>query len=324
MYLNRAAIEELPPELIGGSTFHLPLELSALHLAGADQESIDARVEDRLNEAFAEGLVDPPFYRWAVAQYRPTAEVLLSGNSAEVSGVLRSIAALGDGLAGAAFHGLIRLGYGIWRKDIDEVARGLAYVRTRRQVLASELPVLTTDPLVGSVPAVSERKGHTVFDLLNVASGGAPAEEPDPRDLTIGRLVAGAVALAERTPSSFVSIHTVTGLHGLCEFHHLVEGRAARDEPLTGTSLERWWRGYATALQSAMVLDEGIGREALPASTKTGDLDQLIEESVETGKAHDVKLLVALRRMLELGCADETQVRGLALRKLAATECVDC
>ena len=117
-------------------TFHLPLEVAALELAGASAEVVAARVAQRLADAYAEGLVDPPLYRWAVEHYRPVADQLLSPDRHERERGFAGIDALGPGLAGAGFHGLIRLGYGLWRRRPGEVARGLAYLRTRRQVLA--------------------------------------------------------------------------------------------------------------------------------------------------------------------------------------------
>ena len=136
MPLELDDIEDLPPELTGALTFHLPLELAALELAGADPAVLQARTERRLAEAFRAGLVDPPLYRWAVDHYRPVADRLLATDPDVRRAALADIESLADGLAGAAFHGLIRLGYGLWRRRPGEVARGLAYLRSRRQVLA--------------------------------------------------------------------------------------------------------------------------------------------------------------------------------------------
>ena len=129
------AIVELPPETSGALTFHLPLEIFALEEAGAGPEVIQARTAAGLAEAYRSGLVDPPFYRWAVEHHRPAAAALLSASADDRLAAFASVRTLGEGLVGAAFHGLIRTGYGALRRDADEIARGLAYLRTRRQVL---------------------------------------------------------------------------------------------------------------------------------------------------------------------------------------------
>ncbi|HRE01090.1 MAG TPA: hypothetical protein PLV68_07300, partial [Ilumatobacteraceae bacterium] len=127
-HLGLDAIVDLPPELNGGLTFHLPLEVFALEHAAASAAHIDARIEAELAVAFRDGLVDPPFYRWGIEQYRPLATTLLASDAAARCQAVQSVAPLGDGLAGAAFHGLIRLGFGALRRDADEIARGLAYL----------------------------------------------------------------------------------------------------------------------------------------------------------------------------------------------------
>ena len=84
---------------------------------------------------------------------------------------------LGEGLAGAAFHGLIRLGYGVgsetrarspggWRT----CARGVRCWRHRARRGAGTRPGVAE-----AMPEASDRAGVTVFDLLNLVAGtGVP------------------------------------------------------------------------------------------------------------------------------------------------------
>jgi len=318
------AIEELPPETTGALTFHLPLEVAALELAGAEPAVVAARIERRLVDAYAAGLVDPPLYRWAVQHYAPVAAGLLSDDAGTRLRAFASAASLGDGLAGAAFHGLIRLGYGLWRRREGEVARGLAYLRTRRQVLAGG-PAVPGLPGVPPLPPIGQLGGVTVFDLMNLAAGAedrdalAPAGEGP---LTMRRLAVAALALVGRNPSSFVSVHTVTGLHGLCELHHAVVGPGDPLATLETGPLGSWWHAYAVALGTASVIMYGFGPEGLPAPrAAVGDVDALVAAAVASGETHDVKLVLALRRLAEFGIISTAEVLATGAVKLAATEC---
>lgn len=323
------AIVELPPELSGALTFHLPLEVFALEVAGADPAVVEARIAERLTEAYRDGLVDPPLYRWAVEHYRPAAAGLLDASPAVRESAFRSVLPLGDGLAGAAFHGLIRLGYAALRRDEAEVARGLAYLRTRRQVLAGTTTSAAGDPAAaGAMPPADEREGATVFDLLNLAAGAGGHDDlidpavplPSPR-----ALAARAADLVRHDASSFVAIHAVTGLHGLVEVHALVTGAAPGDD-VSGSVLEPWWRAYAAALRACSLVVMGTPRVGTPECTRpfapTPDgIAALVREAIDSADTHSVKLVVALRRLVELGVTDEATLVDLGAIKLAVDEC---
>lgn len=323
--LPLAAVVELPPELSGALTFHLPLEVFALQAAGADPAVIEARIADRLAAAYREGLVDPPLYRWAVEHHRPVARDLLDPSPGVREAAFRTILPLGDGLAGAAFHGLIRLGYAAWRGEEEEVARGLAYLRTRRQVLAgSTTGAGGGTPGTTAMPPAGERDGATVFDLLNLAAGAGGHDElidpsasmPSPR-----AMAARAADLVRHDATSFVAIHAVTGLHGLVEVHRRVTGDGPGDD-VTGTVLAPWWRAYAAALRACTLVVEGTPRVGPPECTETfTDVDALVRAAVDSGDTHSVKLVVALRRLVELGVVEEPVLFELGATKLAVDEC---
>ncbi|MGD9792268.1 MAG: hypothetical protein AB7V43_02205 [Acidimicrobiia bacterium] len=330
MSLNVEAIEELPPEHSGSLTFHLPLELAALELAGASASVIAERTERRLQEAYASGLVDPPLYRWAVDHYRDVAADLLDDDP-EVRGcAFAAIDTLGDGIVGAAFHGVIRLGYGLWRRRPDEVARGLAYLRSRRQVLTSSAGraderSFDHPHLDGStMPSVAELDGQTVFDVLNIAAGVPDADALLPAGdgpVTAHRLMAGAAALVARNPLSFVAVHAVTGLHGLCEVQHAVFGPIDPYADVTTLASARWWNAYAVALGAASLVMAQYPPEAVPAvQARVDTVDRLLDAAIASGETHDLKLVLALRRLQEFAVLDASDVLRVGSIKLASTE----
>ena len=321
--LSREAIFDLPPEMSGGLTFHLPMELVALESAGATSTIIEERGRARLVEAYATGLVDPPLYRWAVRRYASTAAGLISPDAAVRADAFADVLPLGEGLAGAAFHGLIRLGYAAWKVDEAEIARGLAYLRTRRQVLATDLAIGRRADLAIDLPSPAEREGATVFDLLNIAAGtGEPARlasEHGHRTLRSGLLE--GVRLVSRNPSSFVAVHALTGFHALCEVHLLVCGSPPNDASLFDAVTAPWWRSFVVASRACSLLVESGPPEALAAyDGNVGTVDELVEAAVESDDTHDVKLAVALRRLVEFDLLDEADAVTVGLHRLAAAQ----
>jgi hypothetical protein len=319
---SRDAIFDLPPEMAGGLTFHLPMEMVAWADASAPRHIVEARVRERLVEAYATGLVDPPLYRWAVGHYQTTAEALLSERVNERLAAFRTVHALGDGLAGAAFHGLIRLGYGAWQRDEAEVARGLAYLRTRRQVLASAAGF--DDGIIAvpdDLPGADVAEGTTVFDLLNLVAGtGLPGRVLiDPASISVRTLVAEACGLVRRNPSSFVAVHAVTGLHALCEVHIAVTGDVPTD-PLADSPLWSWWQSYAVAAAAcALIVESSVAETDRQYDGRYGvvsALDGLVANSVHSGDTHDVKLAVALRRLVGVGLISEPDAIATELARL--------
>ncbi|MEZ5412314.1 MAG: hypothetical protein R2761_30050 [Acidimicrobiales bacterium] len=317
------SILELPPELSGALTFHLPLEVFALEDAGASPEHIQERMAAGLADAYRSGLVDPPFYRWAVEQYRPVAASLLSPGRAEREAAFASVLPLGEGLVGAAFHGLIRTGYGALRRDPDELARGLAYLRTRRQVLRGPSPA-AGPAAEAAIPPPEASEGTTVFDQLSMAAGAggdnplADTGHPLP---PAPELAARAAELLRHDAGSFVSVHAMTGLHGLAEVHHLVTGEAPA-AGLDATILGPWWRAWAIGLvacTAVVTATPAVGRtERAPAFT---DTPALMAAAVASGDTHSVKLAVALRRLVAFGVLDETALWELGAIKLGVPEC---
>ena len=319
------SIVELPPETSGALTFHLPLEVFALEDAGATPEHIEERIAAGLADAYRAGLVDPPFYRWAAEQYRPVAAALLSPGRSEREAAFASVLPLGEGLVGAAFHGLIRTGYGALRRDPDEIARGLAYLRTRRQVLRGpSAPGSTPAAPASALPPPDVTDGTTVFDQLSLAAGAGgddPLANPARPLPPAPELARRAADLLRHDAGSFVSVHAMTGLHGLAEVHHLVTGEPP-GSGLDATILGPWWRAWAIGLLACTAVvtnTPAVGRtEQAPAIT---DTPSLMAAAVASGDTHSVKLAVAMRRLAAFGVLDEATFWELGAIKLGVPEC---
>jgi hypothetical protein len=318
-----AVVRGLPPDHAHGLTFHLPLEVQALEVAGAGRDLIAQRVEQRLPAAFAASLIDPPLFRWAESHYRDVGEQLLSPDGEQRRRGFEQIVALGPGLAGGAFHPLIRFGYGALRSDPHEITRGLAYLRVRRQVLFAGPPRSIT-PSDVEMPTPAELEGTSVFEQLDLVAGERaffPCADADARLPDVAALCATAMGLVRRDPGSFIAIHTVTGLHALVEIDHLLTGRSelggVPDDPL----LEPWWRAMTDAIAACAVIEEATApSEPVAAAVEHADLHSLVQASMGSDEVHDLKLSVSLSRLVELGVADERDALEVGAAKLAATE----
>lgn len=315
------AIVELPPETSGALTFHLPLEVFALEAAGAEPALIEERISAGLGDAYRSGLVDPPLYRWAVEHYRPLAPALLSDRADERWAAFEQVRPLGDGLVGAAFHGVIRMGYAAMRGDVDELARGLAYLRTRRQVLQG--PIGAGSALT-SMPTADDLDGSTVFDQLSLAAGAGGADaltDPDAPLPTATELAGRAAELLRHDASSFVAVHSMTGLHGLVEFHALIAGEPP-SSGLERTPLGSWWRAYAIGLRACGLIVSASPRlDAEACTPEPQDRPTLFAAAIESGDTHSVKLAVALLALADHGVIEESLALELGAVKLGADEC---
>lgn len=316
-------VRELPPDHAHGLTFHLPLEVQALEYAGADPALIADRIDQRLPRAFADSLVDPPLYRWAEAHYREVGARLVSGAVEERRRGFERIVSLGPGLAGAAFHPIIRMAYGALRADGREMTRGLAYLRTRREVLFAGRPRAVTPGEV-VMPSAEDLEGISVFEQIDFVSGepaffAGPGEEGALPE--VAALATKAMDLVRRDPNSFIAIHTVTGLHALAELAHHLSGRGelggVPDDPL----LEPWWQAMSNAIATSAIVVEAMPPSAPATITKHADLESLVGVAIGSPEVHDLKLSVALSRLVRLGITTERDALEVGATKLAATEC---
>lgn len=305
---------DLPPEKTGALTFHLPLELQAMRALGVSAEDLRNHAAGPLKEAFAAGLIDPPLYRWAMTQYERPATVLMSSDASCLIDIWKELEPLGEGLAGAAFHGLIRLGYGAYHGQQEELVRGLAYMRCRRQVLFSqqELSMPTHKPsgACSKVPSVDS----TIFDKLNIVSGDPwvlnAGDRSDP--IPDHKILAGiALVQLRRAPQSFIAVHSLTGLHALVEFECFMNQRIK-------VSLDSWWRAYLLALRVMVAILDAESHEPPAISGRITSMDELAAGAIKTGETHCIKVAVALQRLVEEKLIDEKAALAAGEAQLTA------
>jgi hypothetical protein len=316
-------VRGLPPDHAHGLTFHLPLEVQALEYAGADPALIADRIDQRLPKAFADSLVDPPLYRWAEGHYRDAGLRLASLDIEQRRRGFEQIVSLGPGLAGAAFHPIIRMAYGSLRGDARELTRGLAYLRTRREVLFAGRPRAVAPGDV-VMPSPEDLEGISVFEQIDFVAGepaffAGPDEEPKLPE--VAALCTKAMGLVRRDPNSFIAIHTVTGLHALAEIAHHLSGRrdlgGVPDDPL----LESWWQAMTNAIATCAIVLEATAPASPVKITQFANLESLVGAAIGSPEVHDLKLSVSLSRLVELGIATEGDALEVGATKLAATEC---
>jgi hypothetical protein len=226
---------------------HLPMALVALDRLGAD----DARLTE-FARRYRTRLVPVPeadpvasYAEWRAARgaahaYGPVRTYLEACIAAEGRDavVRRHVAALVDGLSGAAFHGIIRLAYALESASDARVAAGLAYLTQVHQPLGERGrgEAITDDPVV-ALDRVADLEGlrvasaagnigqrmraiaaHREFD--GVVDWLAVGED------TSARLTDAAVALYAQT-DDFVALHGLTGSHAISIVAPYVEDRDA-------------------------------------------------------------------------------------------------
>ncbi|MDH4077527.1 MAG: hypothetical protein OEW29_16475, partial [Acidimicrobiia bacterium] len=183
-------------------------------------------------------------------------------------------------------------------------------------------PGMPTPPGRPRRPEATE--GTTVFDQLSMAAGAGGDDPLTDTSRTLPPtpgLVARAADLLRHDAGSFVSVHAMTGLHGLAEIHHLVTGELPA-HGLDETILGPWWRAWAIGLvacTAVVTATPAVGRtERAPAFT---DTPALMAAAVASGDTHSVKLAVAMRRLVAFGLLDETTLWELGSIKLGVPEC---
>ena len=176
-----------------------------------------------------------------------------------------------------------------------------------------------------SFPPLDALDGTTVFDQLDMAAAAGGHDElcdptgplASPRDYATR-----AAELIAHSPSSFVSIHAMTGLHGLCEVHALVTGEWPSADGLDASPLHRWWRAYAAGLRACtVVIGHAPGGGRPNCAVEHPDLPSLTAAAVASRDTHSVKLVVAMTRLVEAGILDLDVALEIGSWKLGADEC---
>jgi hypothetical protein len=261
---------EFPPFLAN----HLPMILVALQRLGATPDRL--RAFDRAYRA-ASGLCPPPPAGDAT---RETWRGLRGDRARE--GCLRvffdrEIARLGaadtirlylldlaPGIAGSAFHPLMRLAYGVMEADGAEIGIALGFWAATYLVLdESAGPGVTPDPAeillraaalpgLGDAVPESDLVWHNMRAVAAVPAFAGVAGWLIVEDDTLDRMAAAALALFAGT-MSFEALHAVTGCHWL----RLLRPVAPEMAPL----LRHFWTGIAALMPK-------MGFPAIPSAAQ--------------------------------------------------------
>ena len=250
---------EFPPFLAN----HLPMVLVALDRLGASPERLAgfAQIYRTANALAAAPVAQSPLTVdvWTAALGQRAREGELRRFFAQEvaqAGGARAIAtylpALAPGIAGSAFHPLMRLAYGVMEEDEDEIGVALAYWAATFLPLAEEgkSPGVTADPVevlrrASKLPGLAKAKPESDLLWHNMrAVSRAPAFAGVAgwlivRDDTLDEMAAASLFHFAGT-MSFEALHAVTGCHWL----RLLQPVAPDMAPL----LRHFWTGIASLM----------------------------------------------------------------------------
>jgi hypothetical protein len=264
---------------------HVPMVLIALDRLGASPERLDQWYEQYRDSHKLQPMPPPvaPIIRaaWAAALGDRTRETdyraffIGETHRLGIDAVIRTyLPAMVNGLAGSAMHPLMRLAYGVLKKDNEEVGTALGYWA------ACYLPL---PPATGTAPDTDD-PGRVLADVSNIegirdyapetdllwhnirAVAALPGFRPVIDRLAFGaatprRMAATSLALFAGT-MDFSALHSVTGLHWL----RLVSLHLENAEPF----YRAFWQVIASLvpkigfpeLPTAEALEEMRSREA--------------------------------------------------------------
>ena len=242
---------------------HLPMILAAMEKLGASPDRLAAFAQTYRT---ANGLCAVPPGRapltadsWAGALGQREREAdLRAFFSQEVARhgakavVAATVPRLAPGIAGSAFHPLMRLAYAVMAEDDEDIGIALGYWAAVYLPLDAGrgAPGITTDPaevlrraalLPGLAQAAPESDlvWHNMRAVARVPSFAGIADWLIIRDDTLDRMAAGSLALFAGT-MSFESLHAVTGCHWL----RLLQPVVPDMSPL----LRHFWVGIASLM----------------------------------------------------------------------------
>jgi hypothetical protein len=196
----------------GGLSNHLPMCLTALSKLGAPAERLRAYAQ------MYQARLEP-----AVPSSRMSAYAAELARPNGVDTALREhLHALSPGLAGAAFHGVIRVAYGVIASDRDAIASALAY--TEESTLLLPVAEAGSCTEIGELAdrlraARIERPSHKRISdqLLAVAADRRFLDVV--RDLAVDQSTLGQVSAQGArwyfAADDFASLHVLTGAHAL-------------------------------------------------------------------------------------------------------------
>jgi Questin oxidase-like len=286
---------------------HVPMVLIALDRLGASPERLEQWYEQYregnklppmpppvapiIRTAWAEALGD----RAREADYR--AFFIGETRRLGIGAVIRTyLPAMVDGLAGSATHPLMRLAYGVLKKDNEEVGTALGYWATCYLPLppATGTAPDTDDPArvlvdVGHIEGIRSYEPETDLLWHNIRAVAAlPGFRPVVDRLAFSadtprRMAATSLALFAGT-MDFTALHSVTGMHWL----RLVSPHLENAEPF----YRAFWQVIASlvpkigfpALPTAEALEEMRSRQA-------PDWAEIKRAAIASDDEHDVSLV---------------------------------
>jgi len=238
---------------------HLPMALVALDRLGASDARLEefARAYERRLAPIPDAVPIAGFDDWLAARGRPDAygalrryfdEAIAQRGAEDV--VRTHLARLIDGLAGAAFHGLIRLAYALDVRSDARIAAGLAYLSEVHQPLGARgrTEAWTSDPMaalrrLADVTVLSQlaRGANIGQRMRQVASHPSFSGVIDwlaVTPATPAALTDAATALYAAT-DDFTALHGLTASHAVHVITPYVEDR--------GALCSYWFQGLAAA-----------------------------------------------------------------------------
>lgn len=280
-----------------GLSDHRPMALVALQRLGADAERLQAfarRYEQAMGlrparapaawpsgEAWTGRLGD----RGAWPAYRDLFRQWLQHEG--VAELLEQVLpALMPGCAAAAFHGPIRLAYGLQAGHAGEVADGLAHWACFHQPLGALGPMgdaVDPLPLLRRLRAGTSTAGLIAGRIADAARGGAV-------NRVIGRLqvdagtserLARAAALAYAETGNFTALHLVTATHAM----RVIAAQVDADAALPA------WRWFWQAWAHGVVAARLARKPAVPLL----EWEQILPRAMASDDEHVVKLVDSAR-----------------------------
>jgi hypothetical protein len=197
------------------------------------------------------------------------------------------------GLGAAAFHGIIRTGYGVRFGDDAEVADGLAYWAIAYLPLGPLAPATSRPdpiPLLEKVRATAslagaKLKGGLIFDQMEKAAAlpgfSDAASALAPRDDSLAQLSLACGRLYVAT-ADFTALHAVTGTHAYRLLEPFIVDRAA--------GVRHLWQALVAAY-----ITIGAPKLDVPTASAPPGWDALTRRATESTDAHDLKLVDVAR-----------------------------
>ena len=292
----------LPPEYRGGLSNHLPMALQALQSLGAGAERMQAfhatysqRFERRKALPLAEPAADWRLLR-GQGDERTHASLVATFEQAIAregeSVVLRRLLPdLLQGVAGAAFHGVIRTAHAVQSGHRGELARALAYWAWRWQDLTlpdpvgvpltfedwSERLVNESSPERFAAPSISRRMALATASPVYLSLGAALAPQAD-----LLQCLAGLALGTYLKSGNFTVLHMITGLRAVRVLLPWVEDAQALHPIIV--------RAFTAAYLAAQI--KPMAMQPVSASPSWPDV---IAAAIASDDDHVIKLVHACR-----------------------------